>query len=206
MAQESEPSAAKAREKHDHDWHSCDCVRDWMVRNRGREAERRVWLERTIHAIPFARDARLSVIDIGCGYGALAEEVLAAFPFADVTLHDYSRVMFDHARVHLADYAARLRTASADLRDPAWAERVGGPYDLAVSALCIHNTMDMAVIAGGYRGVRAILRPGGWFIDYDHFDHIAGLDAHLALFGEAGFASVECLRYEAPTAIVRAKA
>lgn len=206
MTQGSEPPSTKPGEKHDHDWHSCDCVRDWMVRNRGRDEERRVWLDRTISAIPFAHDASLRVIDIGCGYGAVSKEVLAAFPNVEITLHDYSDVMFGHARETLAAYAGRLRTARADLRDPDWAQQVGGPFDLAVSALCIHNTMDMAVIAAAYRAVRTILRPGGCFIDYDHVDHIEGLDAHLALFERAGYAQLECLWYDAPTAIIRATA
>jgi SAM-dependent methyltransferase len=204
MAQDAEQPPAKPREKHDHDWHSCDCVRDWLVRDRGREEERRVWLDRTVAAIPFARDARLRVIDIGCGYGAVSKAVLAAFPNAELTLHDYSQVMFDHARDNLAAYADRVSAVRADLRDPDWAKQVGGPFDVAVSALCLHNTMDMAVIAAAYRGVREILRPGGCFIDYDHVDHIEGLDAHLRLFEQAAYTRVECLCYEAPTAIIRA--
>jgi ubiquinone/menaquinone biosynthesis C-methylase UbiE len=146
------------------------------------------------------------MLDVGGGYGAVSREVLRAFPRAQVTLHDYSQVMFDAAADYLTDYAGRVAYAQADLWDRSWACRVGGPFDLAVSALCIHNLMDMPVIAACYREVRTVLKSGGTFLDYDHYDHIEDMDSHLRLFEQAGYAKVECLHYDSPTAIVRATA
>jgi SAM-dependent methyltransferase len=144
------------------------------------------------------------VLDVGGGYGAVTRRVLQAFPRAAVTLHDYSPVMFDQARDNLSDFAGRVRYARADLRDPAWTAQVGGPFDLAVSALCIHNTLDLAVIARCYRDVGLLLKPGGCFLDYDHYDHIETIQFHLDLFAQAGYARVESLWYESPTALIRA--
>lgn len=198
-------SSERPRLKHNHDWHSADFVGDWRVRDAAR-AERVVWLARLIDAVPFAADQPLRVLDVGGGYGAVSEAVLRAFPRAQVTLHDYSQVMFDSASEYLADHAGRVSYARADLWDRSWTAQVGGPFDLIVSALCIHNLMDMPVIAACYREVRTLLRPGGVFLDYDHYDHIEDMDTHLRLFDEAGYARVECLHYDSPTAIVRATA
>lgn len=112
--------------------------------------------------------------------------------------------MFDQARENLSGFADRVRYACADLRDPSWTEQVGGPFDLAVSAICIHNLMDLAVIARCYRDVRTVLRPGGCFVDWDHYDHIETAEVHLDLFKAAGYARVDCPCYESPTAIIRA--
>jgi hypothetical protein len=77
-----------------------------------------------------------------------------------------------------------------DLTATNWTETAGGPYDLAVSAICIHNLGEPQVIAQVYRGVRKILKPAGAFLDSDYV-HNAGLDAHLEWLREAGFARAE---------------
>src|SRR5436190_9998512 len=97
-------------------------------------------------AAPFPRDAAIEVLDVGAGYGAVTEEVLKAFPQARVTLQDYSTPMLGEARRRLAGKAAQLRYATADLTDPAWPRAVGGPFDLAVSAIALHNLRDLSKI------------------------------------------------------------
>lgn len=197
-------SAAVPRCKHTHDWHSLESVRDWRTRDAKRAEERERWLTRLIAAAPFAADATIQVLDVGGGYGAVSKRVLQAFPCAAVTLHDYSQVMFDQARDALSGFTDRVRYVRADLRDAGWTTQIGGPFDLVVSALCIHNTLDMAVIGRCYRDVHTLLKPGGCFLDYDHYDHIGTVDTHLALFAQGGYERVESLFYEPPTAIIRA--
>lgn len=194
----------KPRCKHENDWHSVDSVRDWRVRDARRADERERWLTRLIAAVPFVGEDVLRVLDVGGGYGAVSERVLEAFPAAEVTLHDYSDVMFGQARETLSGFGGRVRYARADLRDPAWIGQVGSRFDLVVSALCIHNTLDMAVIARCYRDIATLLKPGGCFLDYDHFDHIGTIETHLELFARGAYARVETLWYEPPTAIIRA--
>jgi SAM-dependent methyltransferase len=205
MASGAGPSGERPRLKHNNDWHTAEFVGDWRVRDAAR-MERAVWLARLIDAVPFAADRPLRVLDVGGGYGAVSRAVLRAFPHASVTLHDYSEVMFDQAADYLAAEADRIAYARADLWDRSWATQVAGPFDLVVSALCIHNLMDMPVIAACYCEVRTVLRSGGVFLDYDHYDHIEDMDAHLRLFEQAGYSRIECLHYETPTAIVRATA
>lgn len=210
MAQTSEPDEsrrrdAKPRSIDDHDWQSRDYVTGWMTKDRGRAARRGPLLQRMIDAVPFAKDAEFRVLDVGGGYGVVSETVLQAFPHAQVTLQDYSQVMIDAARGHLAAHAARMHYAIGDLRDRHWAAQFDAPFDLAVSAIAIHNLMDMPVIAACYRDIHDILKPGGMFIDCDHFDHVETIDSHIQALKNAGFAQVECLWRESPSGILRAK-
>ena len=202
----SEPAKATQPARHEHDWHSQDYVTYWMTKDRGREERRRPLLHRMITAAPFANDAAIRVLDVGGGYGAVSDKVLTAFPHADVTVQDFSQVMLDEARDHLSRHAGRVHYAFGDLRDRLWTEQFEEPFDLIVSAIAIHNLMDMPTIAACYREIRDILKPGGYFLDCDHFDHVEDIESHIKAFKNAGYVQVECLWYESPTGLIRARA
>jgi hypothetical protein len=110
--------------------------------------------------------------------------------------------MLADARRRLAGEAERLRYVMCDLTDPAWPGRVGGPFDLAVSAICLHNLRDDDAIFACYRAIRDLLKPGGWFFDYDLF--FRGIGPHVEALRAAGFAPVECRWQEPPHAIIAA--
>ena len=187
-----------------HDWHSQNYVSDWIAHDVERDPVRRPRLREMLAAAPFARDARIAVLDVGAGYGAVTEELLALFPKAEVTLQDYSEPMLGEARSRLAAQAHRLHYAVADLTDPAWAQAVGGPFDLATSAICLHNLGDYAKIYACYRAIHGLLQPGGWFLDYDLFFN--GVEPHIAAMREAGYSVVECRWQEERRAILAARA
>jgi ubiquinone/menaquinone biosynthesis C-methylase UbiE len=149
---------------------------------------------------PLPRDAELDVLDVGAGYGAVSEEVLQAFPAARVTLQDYSRPMLGHARQRLADRSDQLRYVVCDLVDPSWPKQVGGPFDLAVSAIALHNLRDPEKIYACYRAIHDLLKPGGCFLNCDRF--VEGVEPHLGALREAGFDCVECPWRESPRAIL----
>ena len=183
-----------------HDWHSTDYVAEWITRDAARDPERRPLLREMLSFAPFPRDAELEVLDVGAGYGAVSEEVLQAFPAARVTLQDYSRPMLDHARQRLAGRSDQLRYVLCDLVDPSWPKQVGGPFDLAVSAIALHNLRDLENIFACYRAIHDLLEPAGSFLNCDRF--VEGLEPHLAALREAGFGCVECPWRESPRAIV----
>jgi ubiquinone/menaquinone biosynthesis C-methylase UbiE len=194
------PSEAKTFRPFPHDWQSSDYVSGWIAHDVARDAERRPLLRRMLSSAPFARDAELAVLDLGAGYGVVTEEVLAAFPAAGVTLQDYSRAMLDQARRRLADRADRLSFVLRDLFDPAWPRDVGGPFDLAVSAIVLHNLGSREKIFACYPAIHGLLKPGGCFLNYDRF--VDGVAEHLTELSAAGFGRVECTWQEAPRAIV----
>jgi trans-aconitate methyltransferase len=185
-----------------HDWHSTRYVAEWIAQDAARDPIRRPRLREMLAAAPFARDARLAVLDVGAGFGAVTEELLGLFPAAEVTLQDYSEPMLAEARRRLAAHAGRLNYIVSDLGEPSWADRVGGPFDLTVSAIALHNLRDDAKVFACYRAIHDLLRPGGWFLDYDLF--FDGLDPHIEAMRAAGFAPVECRWQEPPRAIVAA--
>jgi len=183
-----------------HDWHSTGYVAEWITRDAARDPERRPLLQQMLSFAPFPRDAQLEVLDVGAGYGAVSEEVLQAFPAAWVTLQDYSQPMLDRARQRLADRSDHLRYVLCDLVDPSWPEQVGGPFDLAVSAIALHNLRAPEEIFACYRAVHDLLKPGGCFLNCDRF--VEGMEPHLAELGKAGFGLVECPWRESPRAIL----
>jgi ubiquinone/menaquinone biosynthesis C-methylase UbiE len=157
-----------------------------------------------IEAIPFPRDAAIAVLDVGGGSGVLSEAVLRAFPRARVTLQDFSQPMVEAARKRLAAFGARIRFVISDLGDSGWVKTAGGPFDLAVSGIAIHNLHEMAAIANCYEAVRGLLKPGGVFLDYDHFDRVGGVPLHQHMLKVAGFAGAEPVWHEHPTAVLKA--
>lgn len=169
-----------------HDWHSQTYVDRWIERDESRDSERRPRIRQMIAMAKLPPEEPLSVLDIGAGYGFVAEEVLHAFPKARVTLQDFSELMLARARAHLAGSAGQLSFVLADLTDPNWSERVGGPFDLIVSAIAIHNLRSHDKIAACYRGIAGLLKPGAPFLDYDLFRSCGGIELHIAMMQEAG--------------------
>lgn len=173
-----------------HDWHSQTYVDQWIKRDESRDDERRPRIRQMIAMAKLPREAAIEVLDIGAGYGFVTEEVLHAFPNARVTLQDYSDLMLARAREHLAKSLSQLSFVLADLTDPAWSERVGGPFDLVVSAIAIHNLRKLETIAACYRGIAQLLKPGAPFLDYDLFPIAGGIETHIGMMQEAGLSRV----------------
>jgi SAM-dependent methyltransferase len=111
------------------------------------------------------------VLDLGCGPGSLAVRLLERLPGATVIAVDGDPVTLALGR---AAYSGRpgLRFADADLRGPDWADRVGLPAgreaDAVVSATALH-WLSPAELTGLYAALAGLLKPGGLFLDADHF-------------------------------------
>jgi ubiquinone/menaquinone biosynthesis C-methylase UbiE len=187
----------------EHDWHSREYVDHWIESDVTRDEQRRPVLRRMLSLAPFARDAEIMVIDIGAGYGLLSEEVLNAFARARVIALDYSEPMAEQARKRLAGRAVTY--LMGDLSDPSWSAKVGGPFDLAVAGLAVHNLEREPLIKACYRSIFRVLRPGGLLLDYDLFGLVSGgVKTHLEWLGEAGFEKSKCTWERAPVAVVAA--
>lgn len=179
-----------------HDWHSQAYVDQWIKRDEGRDGERRPNITQMIAMAKFPHDEPFTALDIGAGYGFVTEEILRAFPKARVTLQDFSELMLVRARENLAQNfaksAGQLSFVLADLTDQNWNKTVGGPFDLIVSAIAIHNLRSRDKIAVCYRGVANLLKPGAQFLDYDLFRSCGGIEAHIAMMQDAGMTRVSC--------------
>jgi ubiquinone/menaquinone biosynthesis C-methylase UbiE len=174
-----------------HDWHSAAYVDDWISTDATHDDDRRPLIERMLGLAGLSSDAVLNVLDVGGGYGVVSGVVLRALPNASVTLQDYSEAMLAQARGRLAAYAGRVRYELRDFTEPGWAEGLGGPFDLAVSAIAVHNLGPDGAIPVVYRGVCEMLKPGASFLNLDFPQFAGGLERHLGWLLEAGFARAE---------------
>jgi SAM-dependent methyltransferase len=189
----------------EHDWHSREYVEHWINSDVTRDEERRPVLRKMLALAPFAREGQISVLDVGAGYGVVSEEVLRAYPRARLTLQDYSELMFEHAHKRLAGLSPYTCYVLADLCDPSWAAKVGGPFDLVVSGLAIHNVNLESLMQACYRSIRGLLRLGGLFLDYDLFGLVpGGVATHSTWLREAGFARTQCIWEYMPVAVLAA--
>lgn len=96
-------------------------------------------------------------LDLGTGTGETARRVLERHPSAVLVGVDESASMLDAARSRLP--ADRIRLFVGRLED----ELPGGPFDLVVSALCVHH-LRSADKRDLFRRVRDALAPGGRFV------------------------------------------
>jgi ubiquinone/menaquinone biosynthesis C-methylase UbiE len=169
-----------------HDWHSQSYVDDWIANDVTKDGERGPAMRKALLAA-LPQDGSLRVLDVGGGYGVVSAEVLGAFPNATVTLQDYSEQMIGSARKRLATYSKRIAYVRCDLTTTTWPAEVGGPFDLVVTALALHNLRDMNVITACYRAIYGLLAPNGLFMDWDRFAVAAPSDAHVAALRDIGF-------------------
>src|SRR5438045_5195328 len=80
-----------------------------------RSAPWRVFAGRVV--LPWAlqgQDLRGDVLEIGCGSGAMAAEMLRRYPTIRLTATDYDDAMLDGARRRLAAFGERVEVRRAD--------------------------------------------------------------------------------------------
>lgn len=102
------------------------------------------------------------VLEIGCGSGAMAAEVLRARPaIARYVATDVDPAMVEMTRRQLADHGDRAEARVVDASGLPFAD---GTFDTVVSWLMLHHTITWEqVLADAVR----VLRPGGHLVGYD---------------------------------------
>jgi len=181
----------------EHDWHSAEYVDEWIARDVTR-AERPGTLQEMLAIAPFPKDAKIRVLDVGGGNGQVTEAVLKAFPNAQVTLQDYSQLMLDRAAKRFAKYGNQVTYVLSDLFDPKWTASLKGPFDMAVSGIAIHNLREMEPITSVYAGIRGAVKPGGVFLNCDHFAGCGGIALHVDALKTAGYKKAEAVKDAKP--------
>jgi SAM-dependent methyltransferase len=111
------------------------------------------------------------VLDLGCGPGSLAVRLLRRLPEATVIAVDADPVTLNLGRAAYGDMRG-LRFTDADLRNPGWAGRIGlqpgQRFDAAVSTTALH-WLSPAELTSLYATLAGLVKPGGLFLDGDHF-------------------------------------
>ena len=153
---------------HDHgrqgrreDWSDEEFVKTWIERQKDREPERHRQFVLIRALIPKTHDQEFSYVNIGAGPG------------------------------NLARFEGRVEYVQANLDAPGWAEAVGGPFDVAVSSIAIHNIGAPRRIRSIYAETRNLLGHGGVFLNLDYVRPLGAELAPLAAWAgkdpEAGF-------------------
>jgi SAM-dependent methyltransferase len=120
--------------------------------------------------LPFPTDATVTILDVGAGYGPVSKFILDQYANATCIAQDGSEPMLQRGRQIMADYGARFTPYQSDLFDKHWLPQQFGPFGAAVSASCLHNLRDFKRISEIYGDIRAHLKPGGVFLNFDLFN------------------------------------
>lgn len=174
-----------------HDWTSDEYVRHWAERQDQRESERRHIFQLMADTLPYGKRAKFEFLDLGAGYGALSQFLLAEFPNTTAVCHDGSAEMAKLGRKRLADFTDRVTYVLCDFSKPGWSRRLEGPFAAVVSSIAIHNVRDPSAIRSIYRETYLLVQDGGCFLNFDRMT--PSLDEQLRWLRQAGFADVRCL-------------
>ncbi|MDH4183229.1 MAG: class I SAM-dependent methyltransferase [Nitrospinota bacterium] len=111
----------------------------------------------------------LSILDLGCGAGALGGQALERWPGSSCVFLDFSDMMLAECRNALAQYGKRAHFLLQNITHPQWAQACQpfAPFDLVVSGFAIHHTPD-TVKQRVYEEIFQMLRPGGVFLNMEH--------------------------------------
>ena len=172
-----------------HDWSSKEYVRDWATRQDRYEDERRPQFQMIADAMPFTRDAAIQILDVGAGYGALTQFLLALFPNATALCQDGSEEMARLGRRRMATWQGRVDFVIADFSKPGWSRAIDGSFDTVVSTIAIHNVRVPGIIEAIYKEVFDLVKPGGCFLNLDLV--FVPLEKHLGWLRAAGFGEVK---------------
>jgi len=141
-----------------------DASREFIDYGRYFVPERETQIQTICGLIP-PRFEPFHVLDLCCGEGLLAEEILKQYNAAIVHGYDGSPAMLTTAQKKMAPFGDRFDTRSFDLADPGW-RTVVWPLHAVVSSLAIHH-LDGVEKQQLFADVEQMLAPGGAFIIAD---------------------------------------
>jgi len=171
------------------------------------------WPERPELALHIAQQLRAlgkaapRVLELCCGPGWLAAQLLPALPTMHYVGVDISPPFLAFAQAELAPHAHRITLLENDLSDAAWpaglVSQVGtAPFDAIISLQSLHDVGDAATIGRLYGQCKSLLGPGGFLLNADLIvppgealpDNPGRLPVtqHLALLAAQGFAAPAC--------------
>ena len=152
--------------EHGHHWKEADRVAHFAARMDERAAEREAQFDLLGRLLPYESGDAFHILDVGAGYGAVAESLLRRFPAASATLLDLSDAMIEEGRRRLSSLDGRFNYVQGDFADGSLPHDVAGPYEVIVSSLAIHHLppdgkRDL------YADIASRLTPGGCFFNID---------------------------------------
>lgn len=174
-----------------HDWSSKEYVSDWAERQDEREIEREKIFRSLAKILSNDSRAAINILDLGAGYGALAQFLLNHFPNATAVCQDGSAEMAKLGRRRMEPLIkGRFQYVLCDFSKPGWSRKIKGPFDAVVSSIAIHNVRSPDIIRSIYEESFSLVKTGGCFLNFDRMT--PSLKVQLAWLEQAGFADVKC--------------
>jgi SAM-dependent methyltransferase len=143
------------------------------------------------------KKAALSVFELGCGPGFLAEALLQNCQIARYTLIDFSPQMLELSRTRLAKFKDRTVFIQLDFKKDNWTAALPAGFDLIVSLQAVHELRHASRIPKLYGQLYSLLIAGGTILICDHVNssspsghraaHFMTVEEHLSAFKEVGF-------------------
>lgn len=143
--------------------------RSWERQQESSNPTREARFEAMLDIVEASVPSRFRALDLGCGPGGLSLRLLRRFPGARCVGVDFDPVVLRIGRGALGDGGGRMTWLDADLRSSGWDRGLPpGKFDAAVSTTALH-WLESAALRRLYRDVARRLRPGGVFVNGDHF-------------------------------------
>jgi SAM-dependent methyltransferase len=181
----------------DHDFFDPGYVKQWtdsIVRYRPERLQ--LFKAFAAEAAGIQKD-RLSVLELGCGPGFLAEQLLQNCNISRYTLVDFSPHMLGLSRERLARFKDRTVSFQRDFKKKSWTAAIPADFDLVVSLQAVHELRHASRIPRLYAQLYNLLVPGGSLLVCDHVNsrlpshyraaHFMTVEEHLSTFNELGF-------------------
>jgi cyclopropane fatty-acyl-phospholipid synthase-like methyltransferase len=173
-----------------HDWSSQQYVNQWADGQDKRELERKEIFRLIARTASEDLQAALTILDLGAGYGALAQFLLKHFPNARALCQDGSEEMAKLGRQRMQHLTGRFDYVLCDFSKPGWRRKIKEPFDAVVSAIAIHNVRSPEIIKSIYAETFLLVKAGGCFLNFDRMT--PSKENQLAWLQEAGFKDVQC--------------
>ncbi len=179
----------------DHDFFDPAYVKHWSESiSRYRPERKEIFKAFAAEAARIGR-APLSVLELGCGPGFLAEALLANCGIGRYTLVDFSPEMLKLSRSRLAKFKDRTVFIQEDFKKENWTDAISAGFDLVVSLQAVHELRHASRIPKLYSQLYGLLAAGGKILICDHVNqpsghhaaHFMTVDEHLAAFKKASF-------------------
>jgi tRNA (cmo5U34)-methyltransferase len=115
-----------------------------------------------VSLLPFTKEQKFSVLDMGTGTGTIAYLIKQAFPEAQITCMDIAPQMLEMSKKKLAGFSG-IKYEQADLVNYKFKEK----YDAVVSSLALHHLEPDENKRGFYRRLCDAVNPDGVFLNAD---------------------------------------
>ena len=142
--------------------------------------------------MPYEREAAITILDLGAGYGALCRFLLAHFSNATAVCQDGSDEMIRLGRERMARLKGRVQFMLCDFSKSGWCRKLKGPFEAVVSSIALHNVRSHETIRAIYGETFSLVKPGGCFVNFDRMT--PSLKQQKKWLAEAGFENVQCFR------------